>query len=325
MTHAAQCLRRGSFAPGRGPSPLDRSRFPSLHGLCSPLSPAPLPLLVLLTTLHLSWTSGASPAPPCARLCAPRLHGPCSLSSLAPSRSLRAPFNRSLSPRLHGLLPTTVHLSSWGGGGFPAPPCARPCAPCSQSPGPSRAPVSLTYALHGCPLHAPLDRLHSPCLHGPCSFLSPAPLPLLDDPAPFMEGWRLSRASMRPFLCSSVAWALFLVKPCSIGILEGALALRIPCPRLFASLMQVPCPSCPPTQGLAPEHHQAGLQVMLVSVRQGICPTGHIPIAYSNWPAFGNGAASWMHAALAPLCSCPVPRRVVMRPVHHPVVHPFYC
>ena len=44
------------------------------------------------------------------RLHAPvsRLHGPCSLSSLAPSRSLRAPFNRSLSPRLHGLLPTTV-------------------------------------------------------------------------------------------------------------------------------------------------------------------------------------------------------------------------
>ena len=47
---------------------LDRSRFPSLHGSCSLLSPAPLPLLVLPTTLHLSWTSGASPTPPCASM-----------------------------------------------------------------------------------------------------------------------------------------------------------------------------------------------------------------------------------------------------------------
>jgi hypothetical protein len=35
-----------------------------------------------------------------------------------------------------------------------------------------------------------------------------------EDRASFMEEWRLSRASMRPSLCSSVAWALFLVIPC---------------------------------------------------------------------------------------------------------------
>jgi hypothetical protein len=44
-----------------------------------------------------------------------------------------------------------------------------------------------------------------------------------DERASFMEVWRLSRACMRPTLCSSVAWALFLVIPCSIAILEGPL------------------------------------------------------------------------------------------------------
>jgi hypothetical protein len=44
-----------------------------------------------------------------------------------------------------------------------------------------------------------------------------------NDLASFMDEWLLSRASVRPSLCSSVAWTLFLVIPCFIGILEGPL------------------------------------------------------------------------------------------------------
>ena len=55
-----------------------------------PSSPSPLPLLVLLMTMHLSWMTSAPPGPPSTRLCAPCciVHG-----WLPPLLGLQAPVS----------------------------------------------------------------------------------------------------------------------------------------------------------------------------------------------------------------------------------------
>ncbi len=58
-----------------------------------------------------------------------------------------------------------------------------------------------------------LPRSRFPNLHGPLSPAPPASACSPDDRASLMDEWRLSRASMRPSLCSSVAWVLSLVMP----------------------------------------------------------------------------------------------------------------
>ena len=122
------------------------------------------------------------------------------------------------------------------------------------------------------------------------------------------QGWHLSRASMRPSLCSSVAWALFLVIPCSIAILEGPLQSFA-----FSSVAWTAPDDCA-------SFIVGWRRLPRASMRMSLCPL--LPVSC----AFASTLFTHLHAPIfhhpckfyaanhSPLCSCG-PREVDKHPV----------